>query len=40
LRQRSDYAAEYHVAGAEAEKTMKNADVFVAEVNNVLSKEM
>ena len=40
LRQRSDYAAEYHVPGEEAEKTLKNAEVFVAEVKKVLSKEM
>ena len=25
LRQRSDYAAEYHISGEEAEKTFKNA---------------
>ena len=40
LRQRSDYAAEYHVSGEEAEKTLKNAESFVDEVKNVLSKEM
>ena len=38
LRQRSDYAAEYHVTGKEAEKTMKNAELFVDEVKKVLSK--
>jgi len=40
LRQRSDYAAEYHVSGEEAEKTLKNAESFVDEVKKVLSKEM
>ena len=40
LRQRSDYAAEYHVSREEAEKTLKNAEVFVAGINKVLSKEM
>ncbi len=40
LRQRSDYAAEYHVSGEEAEKTLKNAELFVDEVKKVLSKEM
>ncbi len=40
LRQRSDYGAEYHVSGEEAEKTLKNAESFVDEVKKVLSKEM
>ena len=40
LRQRSDYAAEYHVSGEEAEKTFKDAESFVDEVKKVLSKEM
>ncbi len=40
LRQRSVYAAEYHVSGEEAEKTLKNAESFVDEVKKVLSKEM
>ena len=40
LRKRSDYAAEYHVSGEEAEKTLKNAELFVDEVKKVLSKEM
>ncbi len=36
----SDYAAEYHVSGEEAEKTLKNAELFVDEVKKVLAKEM
>lgn len=40
LRQRSDYAAEYHVSGEETDKTLKNAESFVDEVKKVLSKEM
>ncbi len=40
LRQRSDYAAEFHVSREEAEKTLKNAESFVDEVKKVLSKEM
>ena len=40
LRQRSDYGAEYHISGEEAEKTLKNAESFVDEVKKVLSKEM
>ncbi len=32
--------AEYHVSGEEAEKTLKNAELFVDEVKKVLSKEM
>jgi uncharacterized protein (UPF0332 family) len=40
LRQRSDYAVEYHVSGEEAEKTLENAGLFVDEVKKVLSKEM
>ena len=40
LRQRSDYAAEYHVSGEETDKTLKNAESFVDEVKKVLAKEM
>lgn len=40
LRQRSDYAAEYHVSREKAEKTLKNAESFVTEVKKVLAKEM
>jgi len=40
LRQRSDYAAEYHSSPEEAEITLKNAERFVGEVKKVLSKEM
>jgi uncharacterized protein (UPF0332 family) len=40
LRQRSDYAAQYHALPEEAEITFKNAESFVAEVKKVLSKEM
>jgi uncharacterized protein (UPF0332 family) len=40
LRQRSDYAAEYHVSGEETDKTLKNAESFVGEVKKVLAKEM
>ena len=40
LRQRSDYAAEYHVSPEDAESTMKNAETFVAKVKNVLTRAM
>ncbi len=40
LRQRSDYAAEYHASAEDAEITLKNAELFVDEVKKVLSKEM
>ena len=40
LRQRSDYAAEYHASEEEAEKTLKNAESFVDEVKSVLAQEM
>ena len=40
LRQRADYAAQYHVSGEEAENTLKNTESFVDEVKKVLSKEM
>ena len=40
LRQRADYAAQYHVSREEAENTLKNAESFVDEVKKVLSKEM
>ena len=40
LRQRSDYAAQYHVSRQEAERTLTNAESFVDEVKKVLSKEM
>jgi uncharacterized protein (UPF0332 family) len=40
LRQRSDYAAEYHASEEEAEKTLKNAESFVDEVKSVLSQKM
>ncbi len=36
LRQGSDYVAEYHVSGEEAEKTLKNAELFLDEVKKVL----
>jgi len=39
LRQRSDYAVEYHASREDAETTLKNAETFVDEVNKVLSKE-
>ena len=38
LRQRSDYAAEYHPAKDEATKTFKNAEIFVKEVKKVALK--
>jgi uncharacterized protein (UPF0332 family) len=37
LRQRSDYAPEYHATLEEAEITLKNAERFVGEVKKVLS---
>ena len=40
LRQRSDYAAEYHASPEDAELTLKNGETFVDEVKKVLSKEM
>jgi uncharacterized protein len=40
LRQRSDYAAEYHASPEDAEITMKNAETFVDSVKKVLSKEL
>jgi uncharacterized protein (UPF0332 family) len=40
LRQRSADAAEYHVSGAEADITLKNAESFVEAVKKVFSKEM
>jgi uncharacterized protein (UPF0332 family) len=38
LRQRSDYASEYHASWEEAEMTFKNAVSFVDQVKEVLSK--
>ena len=40
LRQRSDYAAEFHASPEEAKITLTNAKSFVAEVKNVLLNEM
>jgi uncharacterized protein (UPF0332 family) len=40
LRQRSDYAAEYHASMEEAKLTLKNAESFVAELKKVLLNEM
>ena len=40
LRQRSDYAAEYHASKEDAEITLKNAETFVDSVKKVLSKEL
>ena len=40
LRQRSDYAAEFHASTEEAKLTVKNAESFVAEVKKVLLNEM
>lgn len=40
LRQRSDYAAEYQVSMDETEETLNNAELFVKEVQNYLSKKM
>ena len=38
LRQRSDYAAEYHASPEDAESTLNNAETFVAKVKDVLSR--
>jgi uncharacterized protein (UPF0332 family) len=38
LRQRSDYAVEYHASLEDAETTLKNAEAFVDAVKKVLSK--
>jgi uncharacterized protein (UPF0332 family) len=40
LRQRSDYASEYHASREDAETTLKNAESLVDEVKKFLSKEM
>jgi uncharacterized protein (UPF0332 family) len=40
LRQRSDYAAEYHASPEDAKITLKNAETFVNAVKKVLSKEL
>ena len=40
LRQRSDYAAEYHASPEDAKITLKNAETFVNAVKNVLSREL
>jgi uncharacterized protein (UPF0332 family) len=40
LRQRSDYAAEYHAPAEDAEITLKNAETFVDAVKKVLLKEL
>ena len=40
LRQRSDYAAELIASSEDAELTLKNAETFVTEVKEVLSKYM
>ena len=40
LRQRSDYASEYHASREAAETTLKNAESLVDEVKKFLSKEM
>jgi uncharacterized protein (UPF0332 family) len=40
LRQRSDYAAEYHASPEDAESTLNNAETFVAKVKDVLSRAM
>jgi len=40
LRQRSDYAAEYHASQEDAEITLKNAETFVDAVKKVLSKQL
>jgi uncharacterized protein (UPF0332 family) len=37
LRQRSDYAPEYHASLKEADRTLKNAERFVREVKKVLA---
>ena len=38
LRQRSDYAADYHASPEDAESTLNNAETFVAKVKDVLSR--
>ena len=38
LRQRSDYAADYHVSPEDAESTLNNAETFVAKVKDVLAR--
>jgi len=40
LRQRSDYAADYHVLPEDSEITLNNAETFVAKVKDVLSRAM
>ncbi|MGD2013223.1 MAG: HEPN domain-containing protein [Desulfobacterales bacterium] len=40
LRQRCDYAAEYHASPEDAESTLKNAETFVDRVKDVLSMAM
>ena len=40
LRQRSDYAAEFHALPEEAKITLTNAESFVVEVKKVLLKEV
>jgi uncharacterized protein (UPF0332 family) len=39
LRQRSDYAPDYHATPEDAKITLKNAETFVEEIKNALSKE-
>jgi len=38
LRQRSDYAADYHASPDDAESTLNNAETFVAKVKDVLAR--
>jgi uncharacterized protein (UPF0332 family) len=40
LRQRCDYAAEYHASPEDAESTLNNAETFVDRVKDVLSMAM
>ena len=40
LRQRSDYAPEYHASAEDAEITLNNAETFVDAVKKVLLKEL
>ena len=40
LRQRSDYAADYHASPEDAESTLNNAETFVVKVKDVLSRAM
>jgi uncharacterized protein (UPF0332 family) len=40
LRQRCDYAAEYHASPEDAESTLNNAETFVDSVKDVLSMAM